>query len=145
MHIRIWNCTLQQLEGAEIKVSLFRELTATKGYLFKDWCVSEWQRVCQRCTLQPLPGVSVSLTAASPFPSVSVVFILQYWTAKRNKYNNKKKKILQRGVWSMIRPFGYLQYTTLQLYCLCVEKFAFWLVIYIKTFNTVNNKTSTTQ
>ena len=24
---------------------------------------------------------------------------------------------------------------TIQLYCLCVEKFAFWLVIYIKTFN----------
>ena len=38
-----------------------------------------------------------------------------------------------------------IQYTTIQLYCLCVEKFSFWLVIYIKTFNTVNNKTSTTQ
>ena len=38
-----------------------------------------------------------------------------------------------------------IQYNTIQLYCLCVEKFAFWLVIYIKTFNTVNNKTSTTQ
>ena len=37
------------------------------------------------------------------------------------------------------------QYNTIQLYCLCVEKSAFWLVIYIKTFNTVNNKTSTTQ
>ena len=37
------------------------------------------------------------------------------------------------------------QYNTIQLYCLCVEKFAFWLVIYIKTLNTVNNKTSTTQ
>ena len=36
-------------------------------------------------------------------------------------------------------------YNTIQLYCLCVEKFAFWLVIYIKTFNTINNKTSTTQ
>ena len=36
------------------------------------------------------------------------------------------------------------QYNTIQLYCLYVEKFAFWLVIYIKTFNTVNNKTSTT-
>ena len=33
-------------------------------------------------------------------------------------------------------------YNTIQFYCLCVEKFAFWLVIYIKTFNTVNNKTS---
>ena len=32
-----------------------------------------------------------------------------------------------------------------QLYCLCVEKFAFCLIIYIKTFNTINNKTSTTQ
>ena len=32
---------------------------------------------------------------------------------------------------------------TIQLYCLYVEKVAFWLVIYIKTFNTVNNKTST--
>ena len=36
-------------------------------------------------------------------------------------------------------------YNTIQLYCLYVEKFAFWLIIYIKTFNTVNNKTSTTQ
>ena len=36
-----------------------------------------------------------------------------------------------------------LQYN--KLYCLCVEKYAFWLVIYIKTFNTVNDKTSTTQ
>ena len=34
---------------------------------------------------------------------------------------------------------------TIQLYCLCVEKFAFWLVIYIKTFNKINNKTSTAQ
>ena len=33
----------------------------------------------------------------------------------------------------------------IQLYGLCVEKFAFWLVIYIKKFNTINNKTSTTQ
>ena len=40
---------------------------------------------------------------------------------------------------------GQLQYSTVQFYCLCVEKFAFWLVIYIKTFNKVNNKTSTTQ
>ena len=39
----------------------------------------------------------------------------------------------------------YLQYNTIRLYCLCVEKFAFWLVIYIKTFNKINNKTSTTQ
>ena len=31
----------------------------------------------------------------------------------------------------------------IQLYCLCVEKFAFWLIIYIKTFNKINNKTST--
>ena len=38
-----------------------------------------------------------------------------------------------------------IQYNTIQLYCLYVEKFAFWLVIYIKTFNAVNNKTSTTQ
>ena len=38
-----------------------------------------------------------------------------------------------------------IQYNTIQLYFLYVEKFAFWLVIYIKTFNTVNNKTSTTQ
>ena len=34
-------------------------------------------------------------------------------------------------------------YNTIQLYCLCVQKFAFWLVIYIKAFNKVNNKTST--
>ena len=36
-------------------------------------------------------------------------------------------------------------YNTIQLYCFCVEKSAFWLVIYIKTFSTVNNKTSTAQ
>ena len=40
--------------------------------------------------------------------------------------------------------FAYI-YNTIQLYCLYAEKFAFWLVIYIKTFNTVNNKISTTQ
>ena len=34
-------------------------------------------------------------------------------------------------------------YNTIQLYCLYAEKFAFWLIIYIKTFNTVNNKTTT--
>ena len=33
----------------------------------------------------------------------------------------------------------------IQLYWLCVEKFAFWLIIYIKTFNKINNKTSTTR
>ena len=33
-------------------------------------------------------------------------------------------------------------HNTIQLYCFCVEKFAFWLVIYIKTFNKINNKTS---
>ena len=34
---------------------------------------------------------------------------------------------------------------SVQLYCLSVEKFAFWLVICIKTFNKINTKTSTTQ
>ena len=34
---------------------------------------------------------------------------------------------------------------TIQLYCLCVEKFAFWLIIYINTFNKINNKISTIQ
>ena len=28
--------------------------------------------------------------------------------------------------------FSFFFYNTIQLYCLCVEKFAFWLVIYIK-------------
>ena len=43
-------------------------------------------------------------------------------------------------------PFvSTIQYNTIQFYCLCVEKFAFWLVIFIKTFNKINNKTSTTQ
>ena len=36
-----------------------------------------------------------------------------------------------------------IQYNTIQLYCLCVEKFAFWLVIYMQTFNKINDKTST--
>ena len=40
--------------------------------------------------------------------------------------------------------YNTIQYNTIRLYCLCVEKFAFWLVIYIKTFNKINNKTSTT-
>ena len=38
-------------------------------------------------------------------------------------------------------PSTGLQYNTTQLDCLCVEKFAFWLAIYIKTFNKINNKT----
>ena len=37
------------------------------------------------------------------------------------------------------------QFAWIQLYCLSVEKFDFWLIIYIKTFNKINNKTSTTQ
>ena len=32
------------------------------------------------------------------------------------------------------------EHNTIQLYCFCAEKFAFWLVIYIKTFNKINNK-----
>ena len=40
---------------------------------------------------------------------------------------------------------GWVQYNTIQLYCLCIEKFAFWHVIYIKTFSKINNKTPTTQ
>ena len=44
-----------------------------------------------------------------------------------------------------VKQWNTVQYNTIQLYCLYVEKFAFWLVIYIKTFNTINNKTSTTQ
>ena len=40
---------------------------------------------------------------------------------------------------------AWSEYNTIQLDCLCVEKFAFWLIIYMKTLNTVNNKTSTTQ
>ena len=49
-----------------------------------------------------------------------------------------------RSLWKISFSI-HIQYNTIQLYCLCVEKFAFWLIIYIKTFNTVNNKTSTTQ
>ena len=53
---------------------------------------------------------------------------------------------MSRGVVWGVREAGWKHgYNTIQLYCLCAEKFAFWLVIYIKTFNTVNNKTSTTQ
>ena len=39
----------------------------------------------------------------------------------------------------------FLLLKKIQLYCLCVETFAFWPTIYIKTFNKINNKTSTTQ
>ena len=45
----------------------------------------------------------------------------------------------------LIQVYNTIQYNTIQLYGLYVEKFAFCLDIYIKTFNTVNNKTSTTQ
>ena len=40
-------------------------------------------------------------------------------------------------------PWSYntIRYNTIQLYCLCVEKFSFWH----KTFNTFYNKTSTVQ
>ena len=31
-----------------------------------------------------------------------------------------------------VHTMNTIQYNTIQLYCLCVEKFAFWLVIYIK-------------
>ena len=48
--------------------------------------------------------------------------------------------------WAYGGLFGWMAgYNTIQFYCLCVEKFAFWLIIYIKTFNKINNKTSTTQ
>ena len=40
-------------------------------------------------------------------------------------------------------PLVEFIYNTIQLYCLCVEKFAFWLVIYIKTFNKKNIDNST--
>ena len=41
--------------------------------------------------------------------------------------------------------FLKIQHNTVHLYCLSVEKFAFWFVIYIKTLNAVNNKISTAQ
>ena len=47
--------------------------------------------------------------------------------------------LLMTDTW--IKVVVTIQYNTIQLYCLYVEKFAFWLVIYIKTFNTVNNIT----
>ena len=56
----------------------------------------------------------------------------------------QQERNFQRRLWLI--SVQCLQYNTIQLYCLYVEKFAFWLVIYIKkTFNTANNKTSTTQ
>ena len=43
------------------------------------------------------------------------------------------------AIWILIAVFLLLK--KIQLFCLCVETFAFWLVIYIKTFNKMNNKT----
>ena len=40
----------------------------------------------------------------------------------------------RRWAHSQVQFNAALQYNTVQLYCLYVEKFAFWLVIYIKTF-----------
>ena len=66
------------------------------------------------------------------------------WLLLPNRW--RRKSVLGFNVLSTTQShLRSIQYNTIQLYCLYVEKFAFWLVIYIKTFNTVNNKTSTTQ
>ena len=54
-------------------------------------------------------------------------------------------KLINTTMNKITKVYNTIQYNTIQLYCLYVDKFAFWLVIYIKIFNTVNNKTSTTQ
>ena len=37
----------------------------------------------------------------------------------------------QKAIVTVIVTFSKQQHNTIQLYCLCVEKFAFWFVIYI--------------
>ena len=44
---------------------------------------------------------------------------------------------VDRPVTSIYGPTGTTQYNTIQLYCLCVEKFAFWLVIYMEKNNNI--------
>ena len=46
---------------------------------------------------------------------------------KKEKRKKEKKKIEREKETKKEE-----EYNTIQLYCLCVEKFAFWLVIYIK-------------
>ena len=81
---------------------------------------------------------------------------VKMFRAVTSMYNVVKAKVRNGGdlTESFMCPSGLKQgevcspvlfYNTIQLYCLCVDKFAFWLVIYINTFNKINNKTSTTQ
>ena len=66
-------------------------------------------------------------------------------TSNSNNFNSMQKLHIDPLIDFKIVSVCYTTYNTIQLYCLCVEKFSFWLVIYIKTFNKINNKTSTTQ
>ena len=43
------------------------------------------------------------------------------------KYDKSQGRIQYNTI-----QYNTIQYNTIQLYCLCVENFAFWLVIYIK-------------
>ena len=57
-------------------------------------------------------------------------------TESKAEWNRSCERRLRSLTWTDT------QFYTIQL---CVEKFAFWRVIYIKTFNKINTKTSTTQ
>ena len=51
------------------------------------------------------------------------------------KFDNEGIFLSKTAATSKSLPDGWhWSYNTIQLYCLCVQKFAFWLVIYIKTF-----------
>ena len=75
--------------------------------------------------------------------------LVRYSLVEKSMKKCSHKKKLQPFFFFFFFNFFFFKYPpqlwyTIQLYCLYVEKFAFWLVIYIKTFDTVNNKTSTT-
>ena len=71
-------------------------------------------------------------------PDLVLADCVRFWPVSRFGQTGPVRKLA--GVHESL---GQLQYSTIQFYCLCVEKFAFWLVIYVKTFNTINNKTTT--
>ena len=64
-------------------------------------------------------------------------------SSESSKQGHAKRMNPAVSTWQKVSFILFLSFNIIQLYCLYVEKFAFWLVIYIKTFNKINNKTST--
>ena len=66
-------------------------------------------------------------------------------SSESSKQGHAKRMNPAVSTWQKVSFILFFFFNIIQLYCLYVEKFAFWLVIYIKTINKINNKTSTTQ